>query len=483
MCAAERSEKGMKFSMTGNTNLSQEDKREKIEQQMLEIYKSYQNKDEKSVISITYYNQLVISISQSQTMYGLKDAFTVSLNITGKDGKNRIAIYQEGKEIAMIDENSNITFSQEYLLSMKKISISIYLVLQKINGQHFDLPDLQENKEDLPQIVNDEKVNNFSLQKEELDTKEAESERNNLEEATQDVTIEEMKEQETETKDEEANMRKIAQKSGKTIDDIKSCSTIDPKEKITDEESFENIINATGRYTKIFVVASNEKVQGNSRFAFWGITADGQVEQIPGLEERDGVNTGKSIYSINRDGSEVKEQQTAALFTLPNQREGFSVTIGQYGIVETTYIRRSPTENKFIGSSINSSTQKPTTTEVQEFMNERRTTDDELQETIDRTEHQLNETEKTKLNNIDDDLNNDRAIDLDAKITLHDGTITTLRDEAERLNISPEEYKKEFEQAKGDCFSDKIELIRDTYEDRGERTLESDALDRINRHE
>lgn len=483
MCAAERSEKGMKFSMAGNTNLSQEDKREKIEQQMLEIYKSYQNKDEKSVISITYYNQLVISISQSQTMYGLKDAFTVSLNITGKDGKNRIAIYQEGKEIAMIDENSNITFSQEYLLSMKKISISIYLVLQKINGQHFDLPDLQENKEDLPQIVNDEKVNNFSLQKEELDTKEAESERNNLEEATQDVTIEEMKEQETETKDEEANMRKIAQKSGKTIDDIKSCSTIDPKEKITDEESFENIINATGRYTKIFVVASNEKVQGNSRFAFWGITTDGQVEQIPGLEERDGVNTGKSIYSINRDGSEVKEQQTAALFTLPNQREGFSVTIGQYGIVETTYIRRSPTENKFIGSSINSSTQKPTTTEVQEFMNERRTTDDELQETIDRTEHQLDETEKTKLNNIDDDLNNDRAIDLDAKITLHDGTITTLRDEAERLNISPEEYKKEFEQAKGDCFSDKIELIRDTYEDRGERTLESDALDRINRHE
>lgn len=469
--------------MEENTELSKEDKREKIEQQMVKIYKSIQLIDENAVTKITYYNQLIISNQQSQIMYGLEDAFAVNLDLSDGNGKNKTAIYQNGIEIAVVDENSNITFSQEYLLSMKKISISIYLVLQKINGQHFDLPDLQENKEDLPQIVNDEKVNNFSLQKEELDIKKAESEKNNLEKATQDITTEEIKEQEPDTKDEEANMRKIAQKSGRTIEDIKSCSTIDPKEKITDEESFENIINATGRYTKIFVVAANEKVQGNSRFAFWGITTDGQVEQIPGLEERDGVNTGKSIYSINRDGSEVKEQQTAALFTLPNQREGFSVTIGQYGIVETTYIRRSPTENKFIGSSINSSTQKPTTTEVQEFMNERRTTDDELQETIDRTEHQLNETEKTKLNNIDDDLNNDRAIDLDAKITLHDGTITTLRDEAERLNISPEEYKKEFEQAKGDCFSDKIELIRDTYEDRGERTLESDALDRINRHE
>ena len=469
--------------MKENTELSKEDKREKIEQQMVRIYKSYQIIHGNAVTKITYYNQLIISNQQSQIMYGLEDTFAVNLDSGDKKGKNKTAIYQNGVEIAIIDENSNITFSQEYLLSMKEISMSIYLVLQKINGQHFELPDLQENKEDLPQIVNDEKVSNFTLQKEELDIKKAGSEKNNLEKATQDVTIEEMKEQEPEQKDEEANMRKIAQKSGRTIEDIKSCSTIDPKEKITDEKSFENVINATGRYTKIFVVAANEKVQGNSRFAFWGITADGQVEQIPGLEERNGVNTGKSIYSINRDGSEVKEQQTAALFTLPNQREGFSVTIGQYGIVETTYIRRSPTENKFIGSSINSSTQKPTTTEVQEFMNERRTTDDELQETIDRTEHQLNETEKTKLNNIDDDLNNDRAIDLDAKITLHDGTITTLRDEAERLNISPEEYKKEFEQAKGDCFSDKIELIRDTYEDRGERTLESDALDRINRHE
>ena len=72
---------------------------------------------------------------------------------------------------------------------------------------------------------------------------------------------------------------------------------------------------------------------------------------------------------------------------MPNQTEGFSVTIGQYGIIETTYIRRSPNENKYIGSTVNSSTQKPTTREVQEFMNDSRTTDAELKQSINLEKH------------------------------------------------------------------------------------------------
>ena len=42
---------------------------------------------------------------------------------------------------------------------------------------------------------------------------------------------------------------------------------------------------------------------------------------------------------------------------------------------------------------------------------------------------------------------------------MHDGTVTTLRKEAEKLNISPEEYAKTFEETIGDCPSDKIETI------------------------
>ena len=293
---------------------------------------------------------------------------------------------------------------------------------------------------------------------------------------------------EQEPENEEESMEQIARQSGITKDDIKSCSEINPHERITDQKSFEDIANVTGKYSKIFVVSANSQTRGNSLYSFWGMTQDGKMEPVKGLEERQGVNTGKSIYSINRDGSQVKEQQTSALFTMPNQREGFSVTIGQYGIIETTYIRRSPNENKNIGSTVNSSTQKPTTREVQEFMNDSRTTDAELKETIDKTEHQLGETSETKLRNVDDNPNNDVEIDMDQEITLHDGTITTLAKEAEALNIAPDEYKKQFAEREADCYADKVELIREEQaeeqsaeraEERAERSLENDAWERM----
>ena len=116
-------------------------------------------------------------------------------------------------------------------------------------------------------------------------------------------------------------------------------------------------------------------------------------------------------------------------------------------------------------------------------MNDARTTDTELTEIIEKTEHQLDEhgSETTLLQNIDDNPNNDQAIDIDEEIEMHDGTVTTLRQEAEKYNMSPEDYIKYFEEARGNCTSDKIMDANLTIEeereenkdlDRGEQLLE-----------
>lgn len=463
-----------------------------IKENMLTLYKAYQNEEENPVDEISYYKQIVLQSEKSQIMYGLQDVYPANIKEPKRYYGNRILLYQNGIPIAMIDENSDIKFSGEYLEQMKALNPSIYALLISMNGKHYELPQIQEVSEKLPDINSKQEVEDFKMSKEELENAK-QNEIDGQEKSKEENKQEETNEQEPEN--EEKNMEQIAKQAGIAKDDIKSCSTIDPHERITDQKSFEDIANITGKYSKIFVVSANSKTQGNSLYSFWGMTQDGKMEPVQGLEERQGVNTGKSIYSINRDGSQVKEQQTSALFTMPNQREGFSVTIGQYGIIETTYIRRSTNENKYIGSVVNSSTQKPTTREVQEFMNDSRTTDAELKDTIDKTEHQLGETSETKLRNVDDNPNNDVEIDMDQEITLHDGTTTTLAKEAEALNIAPDEYKKQFAEREADCYADKVELIREEqaedqaeeqseeraeeHEERVERSLENDAWERL----
>ena len=459
-----------------------------IKQNMLTLYKEYQEGEKNPVDGISYYKQIVLQSDKSPIMYGVQDVYPVNIKEPAEFYGNRILLYQDGMPIAMIDENSNIRFSNEYLEQMKPLNPSIYALLSSMNGKHYELPQIQEVSEKLPDINSKQEVEDFKLSKEELENaKQSEA----VEQGMSKKENPKEAENEQELKSEEESMEQIAKQSGITKDDIKSCSTIDPHERITDQKSFEDIANVTGKYSKIFVVSANSQTRGNSLYSFWGMTQDGKMEPVQGLEERQGVNTGKSIYSINRDGSQVKEQQTSALFTMPNQREGFSVTIGQYGIIETTYIRRSPNENKYIGSIVNSSTQKPTTREVQEFMNDSITTDAELKETIDKTEHQLGETTETKLRNVDDNPNNDVEIDMDQEITLHDGTTTTLAKEAEALNIAPDEYKKQFAEREADCYADKVELIREEqaeeqsaeraeeHEERAERSLENDAWERM----
>lgn len=459
-----------------------------IKQNMLTLYKEHQEGEKNPVDGISYYKQIVLQSDKSPIMYGVQDVYPVNIKEPAEFYGNRILLYQDGMPIAMIDENSNIKFSSEYLKQMKALNPSIYALLHSMNGKHYELPQIQEVSEKLPNINSKQEVEDFKLSKEDLENakqNETIGQGMSEEENIQDVNNEQKPENEKES------IEQIAKQAGITKADIKSCSTIDPHERITDQKSFEDIANVTGKYSKIFVVSANSQTRGNSLYSFWGMTQDGKMEPVQGLEERQGVNTGKSIYSINRDGSQVKEQQTSALFTMPNQREGFSVTIGQYGIIETTYVRRSPTENKYIGSTVNSSTQKPTTREVQEFMNDSRTTDAELKETIDKTEHQLGETTETKLRNVDDNPNNDVEIDMDQEITLHDGTTTTLAKEAETLNIAPDEYKKQFVEREADCYADKVELIREEqaeeqsaecaeeHEERAERSLENDAWERM----
>ena len=361
--------------------------------------------------------------------------------------------------VAFNPQNALAEYKQEQVFLVKKMVPegneqvqTLELYMQNINDLVFDTVKKQNGKE----LELDEKL---MLEAPKMDKKEL-----------SDLELEKEKEEKAkeDARDDEVQIEKIAQKSGLSPEELSSCSQISPTQKVTDNKTFEDITHTNGQYSKVFVVNADSRSKGTSRFAFWGVKQDGEIEQIPGLEERDGVNTGKEICSINRDGSEVTKKQTAALFSLDGKEEGFSLTVGQYGIIETDYVRRVPEQgNKPIAIPVETSNQiYPTTKQVRKFMDERITNKENLKQVTDAANHQLDdrgeeeaEVETTNLSQITRTVENE-VIDPDEIITLPNGVQTTIAQEAETLNLSMDEYIEKFEQIDGDCISNKVELIR-----------------------
>lgn len=421
-----------------------EEKKKNINEQMLQLYSS--NIETKEQIEeITYLDSVTFNPQNALAEYNQEQVFLVRKMVPeGNEQVQTLELYMQNNEgyLKIGDLTpKGIVFTPEYLEYMKNINDLVFDTVKKQNGKELEL---------------DEKL---MLEAPKMDKKEL-----------SDLEFEKEKEEKAkeDARDDEVQIEKIAQKSGLSPEELSSCSQISPTQKVTDNKTFEDITHTNGQYSKVFVVNADSRSKGTSRFAFWGVKQDGEIEQIPGLEERDGVNTGKEICSINRDGSEVTKKQTAALFSLDGKEEGFSITVGQYGIIETDYVRRVPEQgNKPIAIPVETSNQiYPTTKQVRKFMDERTTNKENLKQVTDAANHQLDgkgeaeaEVETTNLSQITRTVENE-VIDPDEIITLPNGVQTTIAQEAEALNLSMDEYIEKFEQIDGECISNKVELIR-----------------------
>lgn len=442
-----------------------------------------ESKDE--IGSITYYETLELFRNEDGGGVSKQDAYLVRV-ITNKE-KVMYSIYDENQmEIATVDKNGTIKFTDyalekyEQMLTKTDLEKSMLDRIKQADGKaRFEEPAEQQEKD-------------INMTKSEI---EAQKQQNKEQEG----------QKETQPQSKEEELQKIAQKTGMNPNEIQNCSTINPTQRLTDQDTFEDIANVKGKYDNIYVINANKATDKNKKFAFVGITPEGEVEYLDNLETTGAMQTNVDIYSINRDGSSIQEKQTREMFKVKNSSDkSFTVTSGQYGILEVDYVRKDPNEEKFIGSIVETEHERPSTEQVKKFMNERRNNKYEIGEAIEKTEEQIGgeksdkdgelESGTTQLENIDKDDSNDKATNVDEEITLHSGETTTLRKEAEKYDMTIEQYCDRFELAEGDCPSEKIETVRkeeegpDTDDDepggRGERpTPEEEALDRLlNRH-
>lgn len=227
---------------------------------------------------------------------------------------------------------------------------------------------------------------------------------------------------------------------------------IDLSKKITEKENFYDLVPEAREKGVVDVVV---RTKNNLTFEIIGVNSVGEEINLQTLEQTEGTNPSKNILEINADGSTVKEDQVSTILKIKNgenegkQNEGFAIKIGNYGIPEVSYYRRSSELNQYSSIPVNldNTNQKRTDKDVREYIEKPRntTTDDNLKRAKDRLSS--NEDGKTQLENIDDDLTND----------IEDQSEIQIRKAAKRCRISIEEFKQELEKQDGDTLEEKIE--------------------------
>lgn len=444
-----------------------EEKREEVINNMLNLRASISDKlaqRNQEVDNIGYYKDFEFKGSG----LAINDAYIVKLKDTeGKpkskedeEGKEKIAyeIYDKDNNlIATVDESGQVEFEQEFLEE-----------LEKVNKEYYDTLTLDEAEFELPEELGKD---DLVLTGQELDEKQASKE---LDEISETIGSKDIESYSTMKVDQTPKFDRIVNKQ-----------EIDPNARVTQTETLADMIPEIKEkgIVKVGVVFSDHSKGQSGRFSFIGLDKDGNIHNIDSLENTQGTTTGQTVTSINsRDGSVVEEEQVAGMVRINGrnrangQEEMLSVRVGQYGILEVDYVRADLSKDKderYLSAPIETSNQRPTTREVREMMDKTRNT--EIDDELDKSEKEIQRDGETELRNMDDYAGNDELTPDDV-IVLEDGTETTLRKEAEKDKVSPEEFTRKYNERGGKTPDEKIEGIHEEIEEefgaptRGERS-------------
>jgi len=418
-------------------------KNNQVKEMINKLYSDYDYKKNVDVSNITFYNTFDFeNVGLSE-----KNIFVVKFE---KEIKNeKITLYEiyniEGELIATVDSTGKIHFAPEYIELLKNIDKD-YLELLNYEDVDFVLPE-ELQKEDI------------LIEKEELEDKKTKE------------TIEKLKEI---TDEEEINSYSEADANQQVFEKLTNKQELDANVRVSQNETLADMVPAIKEngYEKIGIVYS-DKIKGESgRFSFVGITKDGKIELIEGLENIDGTQTGQTVTSINSyDGSLVEQKQVAGMVRINGrsiingEEEFLSVTVGQYGILEVDYVRANLSKDKderYFSTPIETKNLKPTTREVRDMAD--KTINPDISKEKQRADAEIQRDGETQIENIDDRASND-IIGIDDVLVLEDGTKTSIRRQAQKAKVSPEEFLGKYETYSGKTPDEILNKVHDEIEE------------------
>lgn len=344
--------------------------------------------------------------------------------------------------IATVDESGEIQYQPEFIRQLEEISVE-YLDTLTLEDTELEFPD---------ELGRDDMV----LTKEELEEIKSSKRLEKLSEVIGNKNINAYSE--------------IQVNQAPQFEKITNKQEIDPNVRVTQTETLADMIPELKEkgIQRVGVVYSDYSKGQNGRFSFIGIDKDGNIQEIESLDNIDGTTTGQTVTSLNSvDGSVIEQEQVAGLVKIESrsnangEEEYISVRQGDYGILEVDYVRADlskPEEERYISAPIETDNIYPTTREVRDFMDRSKNT--EINTELEKAKPELKRDAQIEMENIDDTASND-YLTPDDIIVLEDGTKTTLRKEAEKAKISPEEFTKRYNDRGGKTPDEKIDAIQD----------------------
>ncbi len=300
----------------------QEKQRNKVIKHMDELAKMIDGKLQR-IEEITYYDEFEFKGSglATKNVYIVEIATQKQLETADKSERNTTyEIYDKNSgKIADIDINGKIHFVPEFIEKLRQIDKD-YLEQLNLDDLDFELPEELDSQD-------------IKLSKKEL-LKERTKEKTNKDNEEKDEE-QEKEEKDLENETEEEKKQKTAEALNIDEEEIKSISTIDPNQKITDKYTLRDIIPEIAS-SKMLTVAYTK--EGN--FTILNVKADGTREKIDSLDSIEGVATNKNVISINEDGSKVEEKQVKGLMRINarNREDGLAISIGDYGMMNIDYV-------------------------------------------------------------------------------------------------------------------------------------------------
>lgn len=422
-----------------------------------ELIEQSKDSDDTQLSGINYYKD-----------FDFKDTGLAETNIyvaiitNNKDNANIYEVYSGNTNnlIATVDEQGILHFMPEYIEALRQANPRLIDEMLSIKDKKFELPqDLAKEDVILTKGEIDENSRGKKLEKLEKTTG-----IEGLSSYSEMDANQEIRDEQEESKDSEKD------KKQKAFEKITNKQELNPNTRVTQTETLGDMIPEVKEkgFTKIGVVYSDKVQNGSGRFSLVGIDKEGNIEKLDGLQNIEGTTTGQKVLSINsRDGSLVEQEQVAGMIEINGrskgngQREYLSFKISQYGIIEVDYVRREMSKEKgeaFISAPIETSSIKPTTREVRDFMD--RSYNVDMDDEISRAQGIIDvqkgngQPEKMRMENIDDNPYNDShdnentretselksELNPDDTITLENGNVTTLREQAEKNHTSVEGY-------------------------------------------